>query len=121
MFLIDEMVERRDITPGEERGDDIVIKEGLDKTDFIKHDGAQPVRVREKDDTLLMPKHLMRRDDKGAYVTVVERRARRASVVLGYEREEWIEVTEGLEATDRVVVEGQDTLTDRAKVEILPE
>lgn len=121
VFLIDEKEERRDITPGEERGDDIVIKEGLDKTDFVKHDGAQPVRVREKDDTVLMPKHLMRRDDKGAYVTVVERRARRASVVLGYEREEWIEVTEGLETTDRLVVEGQDTLTDRAKVEILPE
>ena len=120
VFLIDEKEERRDVTPGEERGDDIVIKKGLGKTDFVK-DGAHPVRIREKDDTVLMPKRLLQRDDRGAYVTVVERRGRRAPVTLGYEREEWIEVTEGLETTDRVVVEGQDTLTDRAKVEILPE
>lgn len=76
--------------------------------------------VETRADALVVPKRAVLHDDEeGPFLFVVEEgRARRIWVKTGFQREGAVEITEGLGETAQVVVEGQDTLTHDAKVEI---
>jgi len=80
---------------------------------------ALEIVVAIRTDALIVPKRAVLTDEEeGPYLFIVEEdRAKRVSVKTGYERTEVIEVA-GIEETAQVVVEGQDTLTDGAKVAI---
>ncbi|MFQ5844532.1 MAG: efflux RND transporter periplasmic adaptor subunit, partial [Planctomycetota bacterium] len=84
---------------------------------------AVKIAVAKRQDALVVPKRAVLHDEsKGPYVfAAVGGRAQRRPVELGFEREDRIEIVEGVGEGDRIVVEGQDTLTDGAKVEILAE
>jgi len=77
--------------------------------------------VDTRTDALTVPKRAVLSDDEdGAYVFVAEEgHARRVLVRTGYARGGRIEVVTGLTPDARVVVEGQDTLTDGAAIEDL--
>lgn len=69
---------------------------------------------------LLMPKRALSLDSLADTVFVVEDgAAARRNVTLGYEEDETVEVVAGLDAGDRVIVVGQDGLTDATPVQIL--
>lgn len=69
---------------------------------------------------LLMPKRALSLDSLADTVFVVEDgAAARRNVTLGYEEDETVEVLAGLDAGDRVIVVGQDGLTDATPVQIL--
>jgi RND family efflux transporter MFP subunit len=76
--------------------------------------------VETRADVLVVPKRAVLHDDEeGPYLFVVEEgQAARIWVWTGFQREGAIEITEGIAETAQVVVEGQDTLTHGAKVEI---
>ncbi|MEE8106930.1 MAG: efflux RND transporter periplasmic adaptor subunit [Planctomycetota bacterium] len=80
---------------------------------------ALKIVVAIRTDALIVPKKAVLTDEEeGPYLFIVEEdRAKRVSVKTGYERTEVIEV-DGIEETAQVVVEGQDTLTDGAKIAI---
>jgi multidrug resistance efflux pump len=77
--------------------------------------------VEQREDALTVPKRAVLHDDEtGAYLFVVrDGKAARVGIRTGYETEEAIEVAEGIAEQDEVVVDGQDTLTPDATVEIL--
>jgi len=77
--------------------------------------------VEQRADALVVPKRAVLHDDEtGTYVFVVrDGKAKRVDIRTGYETEEQIEVAEGIAESDAVVVDGQDTLTDDAVVELL--
>lgn len=69
---------------------------------------------------ILMPKRALSLDSLADTVFVVEDgAAARRNVTLGYEEDETVEVVAGLDAGDRVIVVGQDGLTDATPVQIL--
>jgi HlyD family secretion protein len=84
---------------------------------------ALKIVVAKRSDALVVPKRAVLHDEhRGSYVFATkDGRARRRPVTLGFERQELIEIVEGVGETDHVVVEGQNTLTDGAKIEILAE
>jgi len=77
--------------------------------------------VEQRGNALVVPKRAVLHDDEtGPYLYVVrEGKAARVDVETGYETEDRIEIAAGLAESDEVVVDGQDTLTDGALVEIL--
>ncbi|MCZ6786007.1 MAG: efflux RND transporter periplasmic adaptor subunit [Planctomycetota bacterium] len=76
--------------------------------------------VDTRKDALVVPKTaVMHDDEEGAYIFIVEKdEAKRVLVKTGFGRGKIIEITEGVEESTRVVVEGQDTLTHGAKVAV---
>ena len=71
-------------------------------------------------DALIMPKRALSLESLADSVFVVEDGvAYRRNITLGYEEDERVEVTSGLDVNDRVIVVGQDGLTDATPVEIL--
>ena len=71
-------------------------------------------------EALILPKRALSLESLADEVFVVEDGvARRRPVTLGYEEDEQVEVTGGLAAGDRVIVVGQDGLTDETPVQIL--
>lgn len=73
-----------------------------------------------RENALIMPKRALSLESLADSVFVVEDGiAYRRNVTLGYEEEERVEVTSGLSANDRVIVIGQDGLTDATPVQIL--
>jgi HlyD family secretion protein len=76
--------------------------------------------VEQREAALVVPKRaVLHHDEEGAYLFVVrDDKAERRLVETGFERDEMIEIVSGIEATDRVVIEGQDTLTPASRVEI---
>ena len=61
---------------------------------------------------------MLHHDQDGTYLfTVKDGKASRILVKTGFEREDVIEIIEGIDENSQVVVEGQDTLTDSAKVD----
>lgn len=76
--------------------------------------------VARRENALVLPKRCVLHDDEdGTYLFVVEKgMAKRVLVKTGFERGDMVEIVEGVDETSRVVVEGQDTLSDGAKVEI---
>ncbi len=79
------------------------------------------VVVETRAKALTVPKRAVLHDDAdGAYLFVVEDgAAQRVLVETGYEKDQRVEIVKGVDAASKVVVEGQDTLTDQAKVELL--
>jgi multidrug efflux pump subunit AcrA (membrane-fusion protein) len=82
--------------------------------------------VEQRENALIIPKRAVLHDDEtGAYLYVLAgdgstgNRARRVDIKTGYETESSIEIIAGVTETDDVVVEGQDTLSDDALVELL--
>ena len=70
-------------------------------------------------DALLVPKAAIVREDAVDYVFVAAAgRARRCKVTLGYPSDGRIEVSAGLAGTDAVVIAGQGSLKDGARVDI---
>jgi membrane fusion protein (multidrug efflux system) len=69
---------------------------------------------------LVVPKRCVLHDDEdGAYLfTISDGKAARVLVTTGFQKGDRIEIVEGVAADSDVVVEGQDTLTDGAAVEI---
>ena len=78
--------------------------------------------VETRADALVVPKRAVLHDDEeGPYLFIVEQgKAGRIWVKTGFQREGAVEITEGIAENAQVVVEGQDTLTHGAKVEIRP-
>ncbi len=73
-----------------------------------------------RENALLMPRRALSLESLADTVFVVENGlAVRRQVTLGYDDEDLVEVTEGLRAGDRVIVIGQDGLTDATPVQIL--
>lgn len=70
-------------------------------------------------DALLVPKSAVVREDSVDYLFVADGdRARRRKVTLGYPSDGRIEVTAGLAGTESVIVAGQGSLKDGARVDI---
>jgi len=77
--------------------------------------------VETRADALVVPKRAVLHDDEEGsflFIIVEEDKAERVWVKTGFQREGAIEITEGITENAQVVVEGQDTLTHGAKVEI---
>ena len=73
-----------------------------------------------REDALIMPKRALSLESLADSVFVVEDGAAyRRNVILGYEEDDRVEVTSGLDRGDRVIVVGQDGLTDATPVQIL--
>ena len=73
-----------------------------------------------REDALIMPKRALSLESLADSVFVVEDGAAyRRNVTLGYEEDDRVEVTSGLDRGDRVIVVGQDGLTDATPVQIL--
>ena len=73
-----------------------------------------------RDNALIMPKRALSLESLADSIFVVEDGvAYRRNVTLGYEEDDRVEVTAGLRANDRVIVVGQDGLTDATPVQIL--
>ncbi len=97
------------------------------KVEVVPADGFKPglfvtlrIVVETRADALVVPKRAVLHDDEeGPFLFVAEDgRARRVWVKTGFQRAGAVEITEGIGETAQVVVEGQDTLTHDAKVEI---
>ncbi len=73
-----------------------------------------------RENALILPKRALSLESLADSVFVVEDGvAYRRNITLGYEEEERVEVTSGLQTNDRVIVVGQDGLTDATPVQIL--
>ena len=73
-----------------------------------------------RQNALIMPKRALSLESLADSIFVVEDGvAYRRNVTLGYEEDDRVEVTAGLSANDRVIVVGQDGLTDATPVQIL--
>jgi membrane fusion protein (multidrug efflux system) len=73
-----------------------------------------------RQDALIMPKRALSLESLADSVFVVEDGvAYRRNVTLGYEEDDRVQVTDGLARGDRVIVVGQDGLTDATPVQIL--
>ena len=73
-----------------------------------------------REEALIMPKRALSLESLADSVFVVEGGAAyRRNVTLGYEEDDRVEVTSGLDRGDRVIVVGQDGLTDATPVQIL--
>ncbi len=78
------------------------------------------VIVASKDDTIVIPKDIIltRRDRKVVYI-VDRGTAEERSITTGLENPDYIEVVEGLNEEERLVVDGYETLRHRSKVKIV--
>jgi len=75
------------------------------------------IRTDTREGTVLIPKRAVVEEGGERYVFVAEDRiARRRAVLLGYESEGMVEVRDGLDAGEQVVVAGQGRLRDGAPV-----
>lgn len=78
------------------------------------------IKVKQKKDILTIPKEIIISDQKGKRVFVVEENTAFERIIeTGIENEDMIEVISGLEANERLVVKGFETLRDKSKVKVL--
>lgn len=76
--------------------------------------------VARRDSAVVVPKEIILAKRKGKVVFIVERgTARERVITTGLENPDAVEVLEGLAENERLVVEGYETLRDRAKVKIV--
>jgi len=77
--------------------------------------------VEEKDSTVVIPKDIILTGNRGKYVFVVGRNSAADDryITTGIENQDFVEVLEGLEPNDRLIVKGFETLRDDSKVKII--
>lgn len=95
----------------------------IDNPDWLFRPGMfvkAEIVVARRDSAIVVPKGIVLAKRKGKVVFVVERgSARERLITTGLENPETVEVVEGLKVDERLVVEGFETLRDRAKVKIV--
>ena len=78
------------------------------------------IKVKQKNDIIVIPKEIIISDQKGKRVFVVkENTAFERIIETGIESDDMIEVVSGLEENERLVVKGFETLRDKSKVKVL--
>ncbi len=84
---------------------------------FVKAD----IVTAEKDSAVVIPKNIIMTGNRGKYVFVVGRNntAEDRWLTIGLQNQESVEVTDGLEANDRLIIDGFETLRDRSKVKVI--
>ncbi len=88
------------------------VKPGMFGRVRIQHD--------QRENTLLIPKQaVLEEDDESAVFVVQDSIAVRRAVITGYASDDQLEILEGVSEGERIVVTGQATLQDSAKVEII--
>jgi RND family efflux transporter MFP subunit len=78
------------------------------------------IKVDQKSEILVIPKEVIISDQRGKRVFVVEDNTAVERIIeTGLETEDRVEVVSGLEANERLVIEGFETLRDKSKVKVL--
>ena len=76
--------------------------------------------VARSDSAIVIPKDVIQVKQRGKTVFIVQKGAAQERIITtGLENPEWIEVREGLEPNDRLVVRGFETLRNRSKVKVV--
>ncbi len=75
----------------------------------------------QKDSTIVIPKDIIMTGGRGKYVFIVGRNsaADDRRITTGIENQNYVEVTEGLQPNERLIVRGFETLRDDSKVKII--
>lgn len=83
---------------------------------FVKAD----IVTQHKSDVITIPKEYILSDSRGKRVFIVQQlTANERRIVTGLENNEVVEVVRGLEPNQRLVIQGFETLRDRAKVKVI--
>ncbi len=75
----------------------------------------------QKDSTIVIPKDIIMTGGRGKYVFVVGRNSAADDrwITTGIENQNFVEVTEGLQPNERLIIRGYETLRDNTKVKII--
>ncbi len=91
---------------------DLMLRPGM----FVKAE----IVVAGRDSTIVIPKDVIQVKQRGKTVFIVQKGAAQERIITtGLENPEWIEVLDGLEINDRLVVRGFETLRNRSKVKVV--
>jgi len=83
---------------------------------FVKAD----IVIERKTGIVIIPKEYVLSDARGKRVFVVQQQtAREKRISTGLENQDMVEVIQGLEVNERLVIQGYETLRDRAKVKVI--
>ncbi len=84
---------------------------------FVKAD----IITDQKDSTVVIPKDIIMTGGRGKYVFIVGRNSAADSryITTGIENQNDVEVVEGLQANDRLIIQGYETLRNNSKVKII--
>ena len=78
------------------------------------------VVVDRADETIIVPKTALRNDRNRRYVFIVERNmAIRRNLIIGIEDEDNVQVIEGLNENDNLIIRGFETLRENSRVRVL--
>ncbi len=78
------------------------------------------IKVKQKNDIIIIPKEIIISDQRGKRVFVVEENTAFERIIeTGIENDDMIEVLSGLKENERLVVKGFETLRDKSKVKVL--
>ena len=91
--------------------------------DLILHPGMfvkAEIVVAGSDSTIVIPKDVIQVKQRGKTVFIVQKGAAQERIITtGLENPGWIEVLDGLEVNDRLVIRGFETLRNRSKVKVV--
>jgi RND family efflux transporter MFP subunit len=91
---------------------DLMLRPGM----FVKAE----IIVASSDSTIVIPKDVIQVKQRGKTVFIVQKGAAQERIIsTGLENPDWIEVIDGLEMNDRLVVRGFETLRNRSKVKVV--
>lgn len=83
---------------------------------FVKAD----IITKKADSTIVIPKEVIRETERGKIVFIVEKnRAREIAIKTGLETETEIEVIDGLEKNQRLIISGYEMINNSSKVKIV--
>lgn len=95
----------------------------IDNPDWLLRPGMfikAEIVVASKDSAIVIPKDIILSKRRGKTVYIVEKgAAQERAISTGLENPEFVEVTEGLDKDERLVVKGFETLRHRSKVKII--
>jgi len=91
---------------------DLILRPGM----FVKAE----IVVASSDSAIVIPKDVIQVKQRGKTVFIVQKGAAQERVITtGLENPGWVEVLDGLEVNDRLVVRGFETLRNRSKVKVV--
>ncbi len=91
---------------------DLMLRPGM----FVKAE----ITVARSDSTIVIPKDVIQIKQRGKTVFIVQKGAAQERIITtGLANPGWIEVLDGLEVNDRLVVRGFETLRNRSKVKVV--